>query len=569
MEPSSSAMPGISYKHVKAHLRALRQGLRAYDNWSVFLLLWAIIFGIIVRLLPVLRGEFPINDGGLFYTMTQELQNSGYRLPWFTAYNSSQIPFAYPPLSFYLMAFTANVSHIPLLTLFRWLPPLVSILSIPIFYWLSKLLLNSDIQAALATVAFAMLPRSYKWLIMGGGLPRALGLIFSMLAFFCLIKMFTSDKKRWIILTTVFSALLCLTHPEWTLHTIFIMGIIWLVMARNKTTTFKLILIAVGVLLLTMPWWGTVISRHGISPFWSAMNTGGYNRFFWGPLLLFNFSEEPYTGIISVLAIFGVLVCIYRQRWLFPLWLCVPFLVEFRNAATVVTVPLAILASIGFYEVLTPGLQWIQRGKQPDSFTNLPDWNQSLNQSKLLKLTLSFFLIYTLVNALVYSHLMSPIKLSEEDRRAFQWVKENTPTDSRFILVSNGFFFEMPLHEWFPSLTQRVNVSVVQGYEWVDGNKYFNRLYYFNQLTKCAWETVECVDNWAESVGTEYEYVWVHQHSYEDSNTAEEGLGEFLAYSMENSKEYSLVYASPKIKIFEHTDPTIKLDSPPVSHFIP
>ncbi len=45
------------------------------------LLLLALLFGTFVRVMPVLQAGFPLNDGGLFYTMTSDLQKADYALP--------------------------------------------------------------------------------------------------------------------------------------------------------------------------------------------------------------------------------------------------------------------------------------------------------------------------------------------------------------------------------------------------------------------------------------------------------------------------------------------------------
>jgi hypothetical protein len=148
------------FQRILSKISAMRAGLRAYDDWAVFVLLWAVVFGGVVRLLPMWGSAAPVNDGGLFYIMTRELQSAHYSLPWYSAYNAAHIPYAYPPLSFYVMGLANEVSHIPLLTLYQWLPPLLSMLTIPAFYLLAELLLRSGMEAALATVAFSMLPRS-------------------------------------------------------------------------------------------------------------------------------------------------------------------------------------------------------------------------------------------------------------------------------------------------------------------------------------------------------------------------------------------------------------------------
>ncbi|MBC7251439.1 MAG: hypothetical protein H5T62_14295 [Anaerolineae bacterium] len=139
---------------------------------DLFLLAWAILFGALVRFAPALDSPFPINDGGLFYAMMGDLIAADYNFPLYTTYNAAHIPFAYPPLPFYLTALLSQWLGIPLLSLIRWLPPLVTTLTIPAFYLLARAILKSRLQASLASVAFAMLPRAFDLFIVGGGLTR-------------------------------------------------------------------------------------------------------------------------------------------------------------------------------------------------------------------------------------------------------------------------------------------------------------------------------------------------------------------------------------------------------------
>ena len=73
---------------------------------SILFLAVAILIGGTIRLYGVLQSNFPINDGGLFYTMIKDLMANGYRLPVTTSYNHLNLPFAYPPLFLYLTGFS-------------------------------------------------------------------------------------------------------------------------------------------------------------------------------------------------------------------------------------------------------------------------------------------------------------------------------------------------------------------------------------------------------------------------------------------------------------------------------
>jgi hypothetical protein len=55
--------------------------MKRQPDWPALLLFTAILLGGLVRFMPALVTHFPINDGGMFYTMTQELSSNGYALP--------------------------------------------------------------------------------------------------------------------------------------------------------------------------------------------------------------------------------------------------------------------------------------------------------------------------------------------------------------------------------------------------------------------------------------------------------------------------------------------------------
>ncbi len=89
------------------------------------------------------------------------------------------------------------------------------------------------------------------------------------------------------------------------------------------------------------------------------------------------------------------------------------------------------------------------------------------------KLLLTVFLVYTLLNAYIYSLDLSSLRVTDEELKALQWVTDNTPPNARFVILNYGDPLTSPIQEWFPALTDRVSLSVIQGYEWLPGE--FNR----------------------------------------------------------------------------------------------
>ena len=102
----------------------------------------ALTLGIAVRAVPIATGDgFPLNDGGMFYVMVEDLKAAGYALPEYTSYNGGDIPFAYSPLPFYLAAGLSDLGGWDTLDVLRFLPLLFSILTIPAFYLLARAML--------------------------------------------------------------------------------------------------------------------------------------------------------------------------------------------------------------------------------------------------------------------------------------------------------------------------------------------------------------------------------------------------------------------------------------------
>jgi hypothetical protein len=110
-------------------------------GWADLFFALSVLFGAWVRFLPTLETGTPINDGGMFYVMIADLRASHFLLPAFTSYNHLNIPFAYPPLSFYIAGLISSFG-ISTFELLRWLPPLISTLSIFAFSWMASLMLN-------------------------------------------------------------------------------------------------------------------------------------------------------------------------------------------------------------------------------------------------------------------------------------------------------------------------------------------------------------------------------------------------------------------------------------------
>ncbi|MES4787073.1 MAG: hypothetical protein C4294_16035, partial [Nitrospiraceae bacterium] len=189
-----------------------RPATRSEQRLFFLAIAFAVGVGLFVRAFYVLSQDFPLNDGGLFYVMVQELKQAQYRLPVFSSYNFSEIPFGYSPLGFYLAALLTDLTPLSLLDIFRWLPLALTSATIVAFMFLARAILPSTMTVVAAVVAFALIPRSFLWLLMGGGITRSLGFLFAILSLHQMYLLYTQRQWRFALWATLFSGLTVLSH---------------------------------------------------------------------------------------------------------------------------------------------------------------------------------------------------------------------------------------------------------------------------------------------------------------------------------------------------------------------
>ncbi|MBM4429469.1 MAG: hypothetical protein FJ026_03860, partial [Chloroflexi bacterium] len=466
----------------------------------------AVLLGLLIRLSFVVGSDFPLNDGALFYTMVRDLQQAHYRLPLYTSYNGGRIPFAYPPMALYLAALLDDLTSLGLLDILRVLPLLVSTLTILAFYPLSKAMLPSRWAQISAVFVFAMLPMGFQWTIMGGGLTRAPGLLFSILTLYHVYLMYRRVDRRRIIAVTVFAACTVLSHPEAAWFTLLSALVLFLAYGRNRTGVLNSLAVGLGTLALTAPWWLTVLLRQGVSVLYPAGDSG----FALGQgllhLLFFEVSREGLFPVLALLAFLGLIVTLAARSYVLPGWLLATYLLLSRAPDQKAVLPLALLAGIGMHQVLLPLLQGQPLSATPYAADG-PHSESALLRGRLPKLILLLLLVQSAMSGLLtYRPMLSG--LSPEEREAMQWVSQNTPASGSFlVLTADTFFGADRSSEWFPVLAQRTSVATVQGYEWLPG--FSQRIERYESAQLCVHEGLDCLEHWVEETGVVFGYVYV------------------------------------------------------------
>lgn len=459
-------------------------------EWADLIFIIAIFLGAFMRFNPTLLAGFAINDGGMFAVMVNDLKASHYFLPAFTTYNHLNIPFAYPPLGFYLGRIASDLFRWSAPQTLRWVPAFFASLSVAAFYLLARRLLRNKYYAALSTLFFALMPRALSWYVMGGGLTRSPGQLFMLLTLATVVRLYQENRRSDIFLAGLFGGLAVMSHPEAAVHTFVSALFLWLMLSCTRSGFINSILVGLIVLIVSAPWWVIVIHYHGIEPLLKGAATGQKTLAVFH-LLFFVFTEEPYATVIAVLGLIGIGHQLLRRDYLLTLWMAIPFFVEGRSAAGPAAIPLAMLAAIGLVDVVFAGLG-VLGVKNTSMLTQMSVGKETPGSDQILPSERNIFLyvlLYLIFSAYQFGLGLSNATLYPPDQAAMTWVREHTPDSSRFLVLTGTSSVSCDsVLEWFPALTGRQSILTVQGTEWTQGKN-------FNQYVTSTYPAQKCLSS--------------------------------------------------------------------------
>ena len=509
-------------------------------EWAGLIVYMAILLGAFLRFNPSLVAGYPVGDGGMFAVMVEDLKASDYRLPEFTTYNHSNIPFAYPPLGFYAGRIASDLFGLTAVQALGWVPAFFASLSIPAFYLLASRLLKNKYYAAVSTLFFALMPRALSWFVSGGGLTRSPGQFFMLLTLAMVVRLYRENRRSDTFWAGLFAGLTVLSHPEAAVHMVASVALLWIILARSRTTFIHLVVTGLIALVVSAPWWLTVIHFHGIEPLLNAAQTGQKSLAVLN-LVSFDFTEEVFATLIAVLGLIGLGHRLVRRDYLLPVWLVVPFLVEGRSAVLPAAIPLAMLAAAGFIDVVLLAF--------------VPGERKEIDESDALS-TVEFSLFIYLLLFLVFSTYQFGLQLagttlSSPDRQAMNWVRENTAADSRFLVLTgtNAITCDLTL-EWFPAVAGRQSIYTVQGTEWTKGSDFAPYVQSTYAAQRCLSDSdVSCLDGVVNRA--EYDYVYVSKIPRPNCRPVDlPNAFHYFLESMRTDPGFQAVYESDDVIIF-------------------
>ena len=511
--------------------------------------LLATLLGAFVRCFYVFMSDFPLNDGGMFYTMVQDLQKNHFLLPAVTTYNLANIPYAYPPLPFYLAAFLNSWFKIDLIQILRFLPLIFSIATIPAFYWLAKQVLKNETQVGAATFIFALFSPVFTWQIMGGGLTRSPAFFFAVLSLAAYFKWAKSRHWKDLVLVIVFTSLTTLCHLEMLLLLCISYIVIFFFLQRSWKQLGQLALAALVTIVLISPWWGTVIFQHGISPFIQAMKVGRVSFLTTlSNILVLQPSQNINDIVFTLLGLAGSLLLISQGDWMLFVWWAAFVILDPRSTERSVTLPITLIAGIMLEQIIV----WMKG--------HLPDFKMKKNpvqevgnplQKNSVKLLIIVAIFFSFFTDLVVKYTSETLlnSLNFENRQAMDWVKANTSEDSDFLVIDypSGWHVDM-VGEWFPTLTERKSLLTGQGQEWLPMKAQAKTIKDLSEVSNCRMEGLSCLEDWLGKKDTPVDYFYFTSNS--QSTVSFEKYTSVLEAQMASSPDYALSYSNKDVRIY-------------------
>jgi hypothetical protein len=157
-----------------------------------------------------------------------------------------------------------------------------------------------------------------------------------------------------------------------------------------------------------------------------------------------------------------------------------------------------------------------------------------------------------LVGTLYFGTQLAGSALSEPDRTAFNWIKENTPPGSRFlILTGESELFCDSVQEWFPALTKRVSITTIQGNEWLPDKMFARSVALQNGVQSCmeGSSPLGCIEKYDLQFG----YIYVKKQGTLKNYcrvVAPISRGSDLIAALKENNQYRLDYQSDAVSIF-------------------
>jgi hypothetical protein len=436
---------GLNYLYFKANL---------LFSTSLGSIVFLVLINAPIIFINAIRYDFPLGFSGLYTLMSEKLVSNNFLLPDSVPfYGPGGIPYAYPPVGFYIMGFFIGILKIPTMIFLRFAPAIYFLFAGILFYFLIKKISKSSFAGLVSSILFTYSSVNYEIQATSGGIVRGLALVFLLS---CLLIYFNNSRQLLVkyFLTSLFFSLTLLTHLGYGFILCIILFAFTLSKPFNKIGWLSLISIGFLSLVLTSPWWITMVSRYGFDVFSNAFGSHGnsyLSLIVSGekpllPWLKISFGTFFLNKLFGAVALVGIFYLLFTGN-LFPLLIF--FLLMLFSEENGRYLLMIGAAAIGVL------LSKINNIKSTASNKLHP----------VLRIILLAFFIFLVIFPESKSILSMKPLISKESLSFTEYIKKMDNHNSTYFLLEN---IDNQGEEWFPYLLSMTPFVGGWGGEWVN-----------------------------------------------------------------------------------------------------
>ncbi len=486
----------------------------------------ALAAGLLAVGIYLATNPYPAYGAGLYLRIADAIAANGYAPPArIDGYTAGGVPFAYPPLQFYVLAVLLDLGAGPI-AIARFLPAVGVLGALVPVYLLARDYADSRPAGAAAGVAVALNPQLLQWHVSAGGVVRAFAFCYALTAIYAGYRAFEYGSRRALAVGALAFGATVLTHPTYSLFVVVSYLLLWAVRDPSLPGLLRGAAVGFGGTVVAAPWLLWVTATHGIDVLTGAAGThGGIG----GGATTIGLSAT----LLPLLGAGYLLVA--RRDWFLAAWAAAAELLfaQPRFAFTVGSVIAAVV-----------GVDVARRLPALAGEVSLP----SLGPVSRREVAAAGCLLLASVAGGAYlSHEMtlqsdpsSPEFLDEADVEAMAWAEAETRPDATFVVLGDAA-------EWFPALADRTMLVGPWGVEWRGPTAYETQLSTFEAVSTC--DDADCVERGVASVGANPEYVYLPKGAYTVRGHPEVTFGS-LERSFAASADWERAYENDGVVVF-------------------
>ncbi len=434
--------------------------LKRNTNPYYVILLCILVFGIAVRVghLLLVDTHLPFALGGLYLEFAQKIVDHGYALPkTIPFYTLGGIPFAYPPLPFYIEAVALDVFAVPWYAAVNGLPIVASIVALLSFVFLIRSLQINRRTELIAVAAYASMTAAFSQQVEGAGIAESFGSLTLIWAAFFLTRSYRRRSSGDAMAGGVMLGLCVLASPGSayaSLPTFVIFGSVMVTRLR----AWSLVGLA-GILWLAVcaPYLMIVTSNHGLhvflSPFVHAHWGGSMGMLMIDVIarfLSFRVESGSYFLFWDALTLFGALRAMTERRWALIMWFVVLFAIP-REGQWMAAIPASVFAGMGGDELL----------RYVETKTAVLPSEQARRMQ--FWMTIAVALGFIIGNLYFYFNSIPGANevLSQDQFTVLKWAEGHLEGDQALVVMASNAALE-----WAPQIARRTVLNEPYGAEW-------------------------------------------------------------------------------------------------------